>query len=53
MAATPDFAGSPEELEGLLMDGLASRELTEEEFWNSIDRETNALLASHKQGRRV
>jgi hypothetical protein len=38
-----------EELEGLLMDGLASRELSEEEFWGSVDSQTNALLAYRKR----
>src|SRR5712691_10836981 len=51
-AAAPGFAGTPEELEGLLMAGLNSKELTEEEFWESGDRETNALLAVHKKGPR-
>ena len=47
-AAAPDFDGTEEELEGLLMEGLASRKLSEEEFWDSIDRETNAALVAHK-----
>lgn len=42
IAAAPGFDGSQEELEHLLMDGLASKELTEREFWTSIDDETNA-----------
>jgi hypothetical protein len=52
-AAAPDFEGSQKELEDLLVHGLDSKEMTEEEFWDSIDRETNALLATHKTGPRV
>ena len=43
--AAPGFEGSEAELEG-----LASQELTDEEFWDSIDRETNTMLAAHKLG---
>ncbi len=39
-----DFEGDPIELEALLVEGLASPELTEAEFWSSVERETNALL---------
>ena len=49
-AAARGFEGSQDELEGLLMKGLASKEITEEEFWDSVDRETNAMLAAHKPG---
>jgi Arc/MetJ-type ribon-helix-helix transcriptional regulator len=52
-AATPNFEGSREELEGLLTEGLASQELSENQFWTSADRETNALLAAHKLGQRA
>jgi Arc/MetJ-type ribon-helix-helix transcriptional regulator len=52
-AAAPGFEGTEEELEGLLMEGLVSKELTEEEFWEPVDRETNALLAAQKQGSRM
>jgi hypothetical protein len=44
-----DFEGTPEELEGLLIEGLASRELSEEEFWGSVEAQTNALLAGFKR----
>jgi Arc/MetJ-type ribon-helix-helix transcriptional regulator len=53
IAAAPGFEGSQEELEGLLLEGLASKELSEEEFWDSVDRETNAMLAAHKPGPRA
>jgi Arc/MetJ-type ribon-helix-helix transcriptional regulator len=49
-AVAHGFAGSQEELEGLLMKGLVSKELTEEEFWDSVDRETNAMLAARQPG---
>ena len=42
----PGFAGTPEELDALLAEGLASQELTETEFWNSVSRQTDALLDS-------
>jgi Arc/MetJ-type ribon-helix-helix transcriptional regulator len=32
----PGFAGTQEELDALLAEGLASRELTEDEFWTSV-----------------
>lgn len=51
--ASPDFEGSQELLEGLLLEGLASKELSEEEFWDSIDRETDAMLVAHKPGLRA
>ena len=37
--------------DGLLMEGLASSELTEEEFWESVDRETNAMLSGYRPTR--
>jgi Arc/MetJ-type ribon-helix-helix transcriptional regulator len=47
-AALPGFEGTDGELESLLTEGLASTELTEEEFWNSIDRQAEAIAATHK-----
>ena len=46
--AAPGFEGTQEELEALLAQGMASKELTEEEFWQSVNQRTNALLAEHK-----
>lgn len=47
-AAAPSFERSQEEeLESFLMEGLASQELSEEEFWDSVDHETNTMLAAH------
>lgn len=51
-AAAHDFNGTQEELEGLLMEGVASRELSEKEFWHSVDSQTNAMLAAAKNGPR-
>src|SRR5271169_6381343 len=48
----PGFAGTEEELDALLAEGLASKELTEDEFWSSVSKRTNALLAEHKTGPR-
>jgi hypothetical protein len=36
--AATDFAGTPEELEALLLEGLVSKELTEDEFWEFGER---------------
>lgn len=48
----PGFAGTPEELDTLLAEGLASKQLTEEEFWGSVDKQTDALLSGHRTGPR-
>ena len=48
----PGFAGTPDELDALLAEGLASKELTEAEFWCSVNKQTDALLAEHKTGLR-
>ena len=48
----PGFAGTPEELDTLLAEGLASKQLTEDEFWISVSKQTDALLAEHKTGPR-
>jgi Arc/MetJ-type ribon-helix-helix transcriptional regulator len=43
----PGFAGTPDELDFLLAEGLASKELTEDEFWGSVNAQTNALLSEY------
>jgi Arc/MetJ-type ribon-helix-helix transcriptional regulator len=48
----PGFAGTQEELDALLAEGLASKELTEDEFWTPVDAKTDALLSEHKTGPR-
>ena len=50
--AVPGFAGTPEELDTLLAEGLASKQLAEDEFWSSVGKRTDALLAEHKTGPR-
>ena len=46
----PDFAGTQEQLDALLLEGSASAELTEAEFWNTIHAKTGSLLDDHKSG---
>ncbi|HLM81639.1 MAG TPA: hypothetical protein VK302_13560 [Terriglobales bacterium] len=48
----PGFAGTPDELDALLAEGLASQELSESEFWGSVNKQTDALLTKHKTGLR-
>ena len=48
----PGFAGTPEELDTLLAEGLASKELTEDEVLSSVSKQTHALFAKHKTGPR-
>ena len=48
----PGFAGTPEEFDTLLAEGLASKQLTEDEFWSSVSKRTDAVLAEHKAGPR-
>jgi Arc/MetJ-type ribon-helix-helix transcriptional regulator len=48
----PGFAGTQEELDTLLAEGLASKELTEDQFWDSVHTRTDTMLAEHKTGPR-
>jgi len=48
----PGFKGTPEELDALLAEGLASKELTADEFWHAVSGRTDALLADHGTGPR-
>jgi hypothetical protein len=50
--SVPGFEGTQAELDALLAEGLASKELTEDEFWRSVITQTDALLAEHKTGAR-
>jgi Arc/MetJ-type ribon-helix-helix transcriptional regulator len=43
----PGFTGTEEELDALLAEGLASKELTEDEFWNLANAQTDAMLSEH------
>jgi Arc/MetJ-type ribon-helix-helix transcriptional regulator len=51
-ATVPGFEGSQQELEALLAEGLASKMLTEEEFWSSVRRRTDEVRAEYKAIRR-
>jgi Arc/MetJ-type ribon-helix-helix transcriptional regulator len=44
----PGFGGTQEELDALLAEGLASKEFTEDAFWDSVTARTDALLADPK-----
>jgi Arc/MetJ-type ribon-helix-helix transcriptional regulator len=48
----PGFAGTSQELDHLLAEGLASSLMAADEFWESVNRRTDALLAEHKTERR-
>src|SRR6266550_3835614 len=48
----PGFAGTPEELDTLLAEGLASKQLTEDELLSSVSKQTDALFAKDKTGPR-
>jgi Arc/MetJ-type ribon-helix-helix transcriptional regulator len=50
--AVPDFAGTQQELDALLAEGLASKQLGEDEFWGSVNRQTETILTEHKTARR-
>jgi Arc/MetJ-type ribon-helix-helix transcriptional regulator len=47
--AAPDFEGTHDELETLLLDGLASGQPIEADdaFWNRLTRETDRMAAEH------
>jgi hypothetical protein len=53
IAAVPDFEGSQEELEELLLEALNSGEPVEadESFWNRLKTKTETIAATH-QGRK-
>ena len=46
--ALPGFTGTPQELDALLAEGVASKQIAEDEFWASVNQEVDALLAEHK-----
>ena len=47
----PGFSGTQEELNALLAEGLASREITEDDFWRSVNSQTENLITEHKTGK--
>ena len=48
----PGFAGTPDELDTLLSEGLASKEFAETGFWSSVNQGIDGLLARQKSGSR-
>ncbi len=48
----PGFAGTQAELDTLLAEGLASEQLGEDEFWGSVNQQTDGMVAEHKTGQR-
>ena len=44
----PGFTGTPDELDAMLAEGLASKAIPEAEFWDSVNQQTDTLLAKHK-----
>lgn len=40
----PGFSGPQEELDTLLAEGLVSKEIAEDEFWSSMNKQTDALM---------
>jgi Arc/MetJ-type ribon-helix-helix transcriptional regulator len=51
-ATVPGFEGTQQEIEALLAEGLASKEMSETEFWASVNQKTDAMLAEYKANRR-
>jgi hypothetical protein len=47
----PGFARTPEELDALLAEGLASKQVAEDEFWGSVGKGTEALLGEQPPAR--
>ena len=50
--SAPEFDGTEEELAALLNEGLASEQLTEDEFWSAVDRRIEDYRATRKTGSR-
>ena len=50
--AVPGFAGTPEQLDALLAEGLASEEVNEAEFWSSLNEHAEKMLTDHKASQR-
>jgi len=47
-SAVPGFNGAEAELEALLLAGLDSPDIPEDEFWSSVGQATDSMLAEHK-----
>lgn len=52
MAIHDTRTGAAKELDNLLAQGLASREMTEGEFWDSVNKRTDFLVGEHKTDKR-
>jgi putative addiction module CopG family antidote len=50
--ALPGFSRGQENLDALLAEGMASGALTEDEFWTSVIRQTDGLVAKHRATQR-
>jgi Arc/MetJ-type ribon-helix-helix transcriptional regulator len=48
----PSFSGTPAELDALLSEGLASKELAETDFWCSVHEQADTLRAERRTGSR-
>src|ERR1700674_1008074 len=44
----PGFAGTPDELDALLAEGLASKELADTDFWDSVNKRRTSCWPSIK-----
>jgi Arc/MetJ-type ribon-helix-helix transcriptional regulator len=49
--ASLGFHDTEEEMEASLAAGLASKELTEDEFWETVNKRTDAMLADRQSDR--
>src|ERR1035441_9083384 len=47
----PGFAGTQQDLDTLLAEGLTSEELPEDDFWRLLNKQTGALLAGFMLGK--
>ncbi len=47
----PGFTGTQQELDTLLAEGLASGQLAEDEFWGSVSKQTDTMLAKRETDR--
>ena len=44
----PGFRGTPQQLDSLLAEGMASATLSEQEFWDVVTRETDAACSEKR-----
>jgi hypothetical protein len=48
----PGFSGTDAELDALLSEGLASKELAETDFWRFVNKRTDTLRGERRTGSR-